>query len=276
MAITDLTNTKWQINAGWSATSGYGRFSITGITDASTNYPCGIQDTFDIGYVIIINDEGEKITPNSGVIGFWKTDGAYKQYYAYESFTLEITGGTDATNTNLISWLESNATLLYAPSEESSGYTLRVNGKTLNLLNGKKVRNLIYKGTTYEIKQPSVDTSGYTLTLIAEYGAAYVEAGHYSINGGEDISLWDLCYSETRQLTIDNVEKVVIGTEGVPADSPFVPDINSGIYVGSTAGGKEYGELSNITGGEIEIVLTQDTTIYLYDGNVNSKPTPEL
>ena len=48
-------------------------------------------------------------------IGLWTKAGNYKQYSNFDSFTLEITDGADVTNSNLISWLASNATQIVEP-----------------------------------------------------------------------------------------------------------------------------------------------------------------
>lgn len=229
MAITDLTNTTWNVKADWTVSAGYGQFSINYTTDYMS-----LRGTF-IGF-------GYVHTSDDGDTWYWKPtankiNNAYDTVSSGTAFTIVITGGTDATNTNLISWLETNATQVV----EDAGYTLRVNGKVLNLLNGKKVRNLIYKGTTYEIKQPSVDTSGYTLTLIPEAN----DTSFYYINSNNE----QIVISETT--TLNNVESITLG---------FVYNLYKG-KVGSTEGGSEYGTIADESEKTFEI--TGNTTMYL-------------
>lgn len=143
-------------------------------------------------------------------------------------------------------------------------YTLKVNGKTLNTINGKKIRNLIYKGTTYEIVQPT--SSGYTLTMNVVGGDnQYLDSVAYTTNNGETYT--DLSPNQVgTAITINNV--VSITFKDTWPSGFFTPDAGSAVKIGTTSGGGEYGYIVLSSGNTITIDLTQDTTIYV-QGFVN-------
>ena len=93
MAITDLTNTTWYVASGWTATSGYGQFNISGVIDGTMEF-----SIFYIGYGFGLFD----VEPMADTI--YSSYGGNIQPSV--SFTLAITGGDDVTNADLISWLE--------------------------------------------------------------------------------------------------------------------------------------------------------------------------
>lgn len=101
MAVTDLTGTTWVINTrpyGTSISLGSINASIN-FTSNNTNYSrifIPIEDDLVDGTEALLYDN-QQAYRNSA----WYNE-AYK--------TISITGGTDATNTNLINWLEANAT----------------------------------------------------------------------------------------------------------------------------------------------------------------------
>lgn len=100
--ITDLTNTSWIINEGWTAAAGYGEFNV----EAEVN-----QNTYNyltIGSYLGTNDGMDWFQiPSEDVIEFNR----YERFMSSQSFTITITGGSDVTNTTLISWLQENGTL---------------------------------------------------------------------------------------------------------------------------------------------------------------------
>lgn len=114
MAVTDLTNTSWVINDSYSIPSTvssskefYINFTIEGdlsfvgidfwksVTVGSTTYTDNI-----------IYDNGSGTNPYVAING-----GATWQDNSYK--TVHISGGTDATNSSLISWFEANATKIF-------------------------------------------------------------------------------------------------------------------------------------------------------------------
>lgn len=105
MAITDLTNTKWNIPAGWTASAGYGQFNIDLYFDDDDNYEFY---SIYIGYGLsgVPGDFTYPSTSNSIVFN----GSSWSTYTSTSSFTITITGGSDVTNPDLISWLEDNGT----------------------------------------------------------------------------------------------------------------------------------------------------------------------
>ena len=102
MAVTDLTNTTWNIPAGWTCSAGYGYFVIEGnINDDYFQYSVG----FGKG-----SWNGDDFPNASNSIAYWTNDGSVAHFSSSTPLTIVITGGADATNTNLISWLEANGT----------------------------------------------------------------------------------------------------------------------------------------------------------------------
>lgn len=112
MPITDLTNTTWVIND--APTINPPRMYLQHINFTSNN----IQFTqMFIGYIPELDNEND--------IWFYSDTASYVQAYSSPNWsnqsyrTITITGGTDVTNANLISWLEANATQQTEPTFEN-------------------------------------------------------------------------------------------------------------------------------------------------------------
>jgi hypothetical protein len=100
MLISDLTGTTWTINSSVTATSGQFRSSNIAFT---VNYGDEWNE-IRIGYYAYHHD---LVASADRACGFNVTVGFY---FNLENTTITFTGGTDATNSTLISWLEANAT----------------------------------------------------------------------------------------------------------------------------------------------------------------------
>ena len=94
----DLTGTSWRIDS-IQCDPGYGQFLVNVVTPGWES----TMPTLNIGYTWDGQMGGAIPATNSIVIL-----GAV--YYLQVNDTISITGGTDATNTDLIAWLEANAT----------------------------------------------------------------------------------------------------------------------------------------------------------------------
>lgn len=115
MAITNLTNTTWYIPSGWSSSSAFGRFSINGTVNQNgyeTEY-----FSFHIGYSF---DGDYNNTANSVLFDSY----GITVYNSTQDFTFKITGGTDSTNPDLISWLETNGTQLKVDNLSDTTWTV--------------------------------------------------------------------------------------------------------------------------------------------------------
>ena len=99
--ITDLTNTTWSIQAGWEAEAGYGKFNID-VSVTNDSYLGTVSlSSFYIGYNSLTNQYNDSI-----YLGY---DPGYDadliMYPNYSAFSVTFTGGTDATNPELIAWV---------------------------------------------------------------------------------------------------------------------------------------------------------------------------
>ena len=110
--LTDLTNTVWNIPAGWTASAGYGQFNVVfngkEIFTSSGQEIDIYSDELNIGYAFTSTD-GE-------TFGYYATqDCMYfggANYYNNEfGYVFSFTGGEDVTNPDLIAWLQENGTL---------------------------------------------------------------------------------------------------------------------------------------------------------------------
>jgi hypothetical protein len=122
MSVSDLTNTKWEWNddliVNEEATFTYavnGVFTWGGISsDIFYNFT-SIRYTYG----------GEKIKRTG--VSLYYNNGWHEVYldgWYNVKGTIEFTGGTDATNSTLISWLEANATQVIEPTPTSNKITI--------------------------------------------------------------------------------------------------------------------------------------------------------
>ena len=106
--ITDLTNTTWNIPAGWTATAGYGIFNINYI-DSENDYQTE-NKKIALGYMRFNFDTLIFTDPTADYINLGGPSAC--EIGSSQTFTITITGGTDATNPDLISWLQENGTII--------------------------------------------------------------------------------------------------------------------------------------------------------------------
>lgn len=150
MPVTDLTGTTWTLNdtITFSYSLGLPNISSFNFTSNNTSF-----------YGFYFDVEGE--SDNS--LGY-RTNQEYSFNQIYNSGgniisgkeaykTIFITGGTDATNTGLISWLEANATQQTATSKLSVDLTT-LSGWA-NLAPGNHTIKIVAKGTGYRDSEKS-------------------------------------------------------------------------------------------------------------------------
>lgn len=105
MAVTDLTGTTWVFNDTITLPTIEFSFDFTDLSGQTFN---GIMPTTTtVLYYGYINDSGSQ----DGLMAYSNPKWLKTDYQ-----TIAITGGTDATNTTLISWLEANATQILPTS----------------------------------------------------------------------------------------------------------------------------------------------------------------
>lgn len=129
MAITDLTNTTWVFNNAFPSTfpkkdEYYTEGDIRGLTPTS-----------DYGYFIDFIWKAEYGEYNCNYIYNYNYDYTTIGVATYPNGTnhsfhgsMTITGGTDATNIDLIAWLQSNATQQATPTTDTKPIFKRING----------------------------------------------------------------------------------------------------------------------------------------------------
>ena len=171
--ITDLTNTTWVIPVGWSATAGYGRFSINAKVawDNYGTYPYNIK-SFNIGYYYDLTSKA-----NSIAVYYETWDNIFDIPPNNSITELTIEGGADVTNPSLISWLEANGECQNPPAPtviityNNTEITSLTEGQTATVPAGKKATSdisivfgakgsIIYNGQTTEVE------AGKTATLV--------------------------------------------------------------------------------------------------------------
>lgn len=157
MAVTDLTGYTWEANDSLNLENPQGFYYNISFNSNNSNFdsisfilsPMGKELSYDNTNVYV------------GTTGFqpidsWQSD-AYK--------TIIISGGTDATNAQLIAWLEANGTLT-APAPQVS-YPNSFQDVSLTDNNG--YITLTINGVDYNLKKGS---SGYEVTITFQNGTS--------------------------------------------------------------------------------------------------------
>jgi len=170
MAVTDLTGTKWVFN---------NQISMSPLQ--------GDSHLFNFDFYMT----GDPLSPGSGIM-LTDYDGYFTMYYnsiaiAYENgvwydspfMSIEITGGTDATNANLIAWLQANAVQQVEPEPTETNTfsigSLPISNVYFGLLQAKKIylgNSLVWEKET----EPTPENA-----LLAHDGALLVSGGGYLI-----------------------------------------------------------------------------------------------
>lgn len=138
--ITDLTGYTWVANNSVD-TSNEGTYNI--------NFTCNGVSHSALGYGDFGGDE----------------DVAYDNYNVYttgqwvnETYkTIQITGGTDATNAQLIAWLQANGTLTETP--QPTGYSITVQGVTTVTGNSNIATQIIIDGFRCAVTPDGITTN---------------------------------------------------------------------------------------------------------------------
>ena len=150
MAVSDLTNTTWVFDVGGVSYLNSTTYNIT-FTSNNAQYTSIKTQGNGEEFTLIYNNNAVYYYEEP-VIGEW-TNEAYR--------TIEITGGTDATNATLITWLEANATQQVV----STGKTqLGTRAITKKMFGTREITKEVVNGVVvYEKDTPS----GYTINIIA-------------------------------------------------------------------------------------------------------------
>lgn len=128
MAITNLTGTKWKLNDGFTATAGYGIFNV--------EIDVIISDTTYQSSVLYIGYTGDMMSnpteqENSCLIEHEVPAFGLMPEIIGAGNLITFNSGADATNTNLITWIQANATQIITPIQVNmtkSSITLATKG----------------------------------------------------------------------------------------------------------------------------------------------------
>lgn len=177
MAVTDLTGTTWILNDAITFSASLGLSNVISFNFTSNN-------TSFYGFYFDFNSDGD----NS--LGY-RTNQAYSYVEIYNSSgniiagkeaykIVTITGGTDVTNSALISWFESNATQQTISTKVSVDLTTLSGWESLS--SGSHSITIVAKADGYKDSEPS---EGVTVTKEAEADAL---AGTWVFNDSVTIS----------------------------------------------------------------------------------------
>lgn len=234
---TDLTGTTWNVPAGWSATSSYGKFSLDYVYDGINLLE------LNIGYEIDFGEAEARVSAKSNTVML----SGYGNVVSSMPFTVQITGGTDATNLRLITWLRQNGELTSHTLPEhgktfAKGYTVTINNDTTWILADSKnevdiMLTLLDGSCVYIYSWDNYNTATTTWTDVValtcanyvsftENGAAnYLENGTYFLSADITIDklLYLNCIDENTLVTMaDGSEKrlgdVEVGDEVLSID----------------------------------------------------------
>ena len=240
MPLSDLTGTKWVLNGTLS-----GDFSI-----ATTTFNLAFSSNNSSYNSVYIDDE---LTSLSGVITVsYGNDYAYD--YQIDDGTVEdntkwhnqayriisITGGTDATNANLISWLEANATQVEVT--DLSGTEWEID----NTVDGSSVAN-----ETFSLNFASNNTN-YTSLFFDVWNKPIAKHIEYNSDSVYDNNAW-----------VDPAYRTISITSGTDTTNPdLIAWLTNNATYQAPAVGNTYEithSLTNLTHGNVSFTITPDT-----------------
>ena len=128
----DLTNTTWNIPAGWTAEAGYGKFANP------LKWNGGDYGGIGIGYAGEFDSGIFDLNSSANTVCVHCNYPPFSDLAPSDAFTLEILDGDSVTNPSLIWWLATNGEMEVeeAPTEYAA---FTYNGKTYTLTVGQKV-----------------------------------------------------------------------------------------------------------------------------------------
>ena len=249
MPITDLTNTTWIINE--TPNINPPRMYLQHINYISNN----VEFTqMYIGYIPELDYEN-----NIWYTGFSSVQAYSSPNWSNQSYrTITITGGTDATNTTFISWLEANATQQETPTFSNSIFM--GDNNIVGVYVGESDVETMYLGDEKIYEKPAPTPSGYTIQLIAqkegEFGNGSTIYGYTDntkttqllfVNAGASVVLDQ--YGGNTITSLSNTASIYL----------YNPDEEqSGYKIGSS------GQKTWINGGTgVTLTFDSDTTLYL-------------
>ncbi len=241
LKVTDLTDTTWNVPAGWEAEAGYGAFSITGTLNVYHNSSEFI--VMGIGYNSGSDTDAEHIVSVVGGYGA-------AIYDPTQTLIFTFTGGTDVTNHKLIAWLSQYGEL---QEEEAPTPTLTYDLTQLDLPEGTYSITVVAKvdgysnsvqsnAVEYVVKNTyaiqitfSTDAGNGQSTFIGIYDSAERDNELYYeyLVGKETMNPKTITvYTDTGELYIDTM----YGIDTMDTTGGVVYDSNSGRFVATGDG----------------------------------------
>lgn len=287
-SISDLTNTTWLINSvpGDSGTGSSEYYSITFTSNSMSFVAMVVSGQTGVTYTYD--------TPVPGEYGYVPTDFSWETYdWGYwddlegsltsipELRTITITGGTDVTNSDLISWLQSNATQV-GPIPSIVQNLFIGSPKMINGYLGDARISQIYYGNTLVWEREQVPVL-YTITTTVTHGtysgATYIETGEtgatvtLSADSGyvlpSSITVTGASYtysSSSGRIVLTNFTGNVTISAICSEQMPIKGDL---IYIDMDGDGTAelYRVLKNVSGKTYEVLGMTDLTTLAYNPN---------
>ena len=188
MPVNDLTNTTWLLNDTLN-------LSPLELEDDIANYTFDVSVSYTYDNVEISNGSGIEIGAELDYLfgemdlNIW-IDGNriygssyYSGWYDYAGHTITITGGTDATNADLIAWLEANAVQQVSPTPSQTNNLYFGSTKISKLFFGTSEVASVWYGNTKVYEAGGSQASGYTITLQAGTAPTAVTDTFYLYDG---------------------------------------------------------------------------------------------
>ena len=275
MAITDLTGTTWNVKAGWNTNTievGYALRNITGFcsTDEENEF---------ISLYLGMKVDGSGFSSAKNYIGFRNKDLTTYHITPSTSFTITITGGTDATTPALIAWLSQYGEL----QEVEAPTTAVIKAGTYRWNDDADIPPTSFEGEMVPIrfKASPFNLVGDTYNGIVtadEFGAMVyirVEVGdiNYTMLGyckADESNVIIYLNGQAMLTTPAILPLLVFPPEYTARWSPYYVDIDNGSYVSLT---DIVGEGAIGCGQTIEVL--EDTEVPIEYGNwftANTKP----
>ena len=226
MAVTDLTGTKWLLkeNADIYGPTGGGSDDVTySINFSSKNN----------NYILFMFYGGGKYSHLYYGVTNQSSDSAADYYYRTDTLTwtdqdyrtIEITGGTDATNSDLISWLQANATQIQEQSNTLSFGNLPIK----NVYFGTRQVKKVYLGNTlvWEKAVTLISFSFMGTSYQAEVGMTWTEFINSQYNTGNAFSIQDnRIISSTNYFVNDHNGISVTPSDRIIANEAYIGQYN--------------------------------------------------
>lgn len=180
MAVTDLTGTKWLLNsnlvAGDMTTNEFMLdFNSNLLSYTIFEIERGVEEPLDEGVITSLSYNTIPLEGNI-VYGFDSEIPETYSWYNEAYRTIEITGGTDATNASLIAWLQANAVQQVTPTANTYALT-------------HSLTNLTHGNITIQLTPDAGYTYPSTLTVTNGTLVSYDDTTGVAVISGDDTTV---------------------------------------------------------------------------------------